>query len=82
MIKVSYTCDLCGEECNSKTFRLPIAATFVNLEPHDLVPVEVNLCKKCRANIYKLTETMLVSQERKEELHRLALVKKMDRYDE
>lgn len=81
MINISYTCDLCGEECSSKTFNLPVAATFVNQEPCDLVPVEINLCKKCRSDIYKLIEAKL-SAERIKELRRLALDIKMGRHDE
>lgn len=50
---INYSCDLCGSECNDKIFTLPIAATFIGVEPCDVIPVNVNLCKQCRKNIYK-----------------------------
>ena len=81
MINISYTCDLCGEECNGSKFNLPMAATFVGQEPCDLIPVETNLCKKCKSDIYKVA-TIRASEERIKELNRLALDIKMGRHDE
>ena len=81
MINISYTCDLCEEECSSKTFNLPIAATFVGKDPCDLIPVKVNLCKKCRSDIYKLIEAK-TSREKIRELRQVALDIKMGRHDE
>jgi hypothetical protein len=81
MISISYKCDLCGEECNSKIFKLPIAATFIGQEPCDLIPVEMNLCKKCRSEIYKVL-MLRAPKERIKELNQLALDVKMGRHDE
>lgn len=81
MINISYTCDLCGEECNNKTFKIPVAATFIGQEPCDLIPVDMNLCKKCRGEIYKVMTTR-ASKERIKNLNQLALDIKMGRYDE
>lgn len=50
---INYSCDLCGSACNNEVFALPIAATFIGVKPCDVVPVNVNLCKQCRTNIYK-----------------------------
>lgn len=71
-------CDLCQSECNNKNFRVPIAATFVEDSPCDLIGVEMNLCKSCRTKIYN-TIKMIVSQERNRELSKLALDIKMGR---
>lgn len=63
---INYLCDLCGEECNNKVFRIPIAATFIWDKPCDLIPVELNLCKKCRCNIYKTVEGMVTNNKLKQ----------------
>lgn len=81
MINISYTCDLCGEECNSKIFKLPVAATWSNGEPWDLIPVEMNLCRKCRSEIYKAL-TLRASKERIKDLNKLAIDIKMGKHDE
>lgn len=81
MINISYTCDLCGEECNNNTFKIPVAATFTGKEPCDLVPVDMNLCKKCRNEIYKVM-IIKASEERIKNLNQLAIDIKMGRYDE
>ena len=73
---INYSCDLCGKECNSKAFRIPIAATFIEQEPCDLMPIEMNLCKECRSNIYKAVEK-ITSKDKIKELNTLALVEKM-----
>jgi hypothetical protein len=75
---INYSCDLCGKECGEKVFSLPIAATWVDQEPCDLMPVEMNLCKKCRIAIYKAIETR-ASKERMDDLSRFALDIKMNR---
>lgn len=49
---IHYRCDLCGEQCDDKVFIIPIAATYNEHTLHDLMPVEVNLCNKCRTEIY------------------------------
>ena len=81
MIHVNYTCDLCGGKCNNEIFKLPIAATFFAMKPSDLIPVEMNLCQKCRVEIYKVITTR-ASKGRIEELNKLALDIKMGRHDE
>ena len=55
---INYTCDLCEEKCNSREFSLPIAATWIDGEPYDLMPVKMNLCRNCRSKIYKTIESM------------------------
>lgn len=69
---VDYSCDLCGEKCNGRTFALPIASTFVGREPWDVMPVNMNLCKECKRKIYKAIETV-VSKDRLESLHEAAI---------
>ena len=73
---IHYSCDLCGKECNDKTFALPIAATFIDGEPCDLMPINMNLCKKCRSEIYKVIEKKL-SKDKLKKLNTLALDIKM-----
>lgn len=73
---IHYSCDLCGKECNDKTFALPVAATFIGQEPCDLMPINMNLCKKCRSEIYNVIEKKL-SKEKLKKLHDLALDIKM-----
>ena len=55
---IVYTCDLCEEKCNGKEFALPIAATWINGEPCDLIPIKMNLCRNCRSKIYKTIESL------------------------
>ena len=55
---INYSCDLCGKRCGNKEFALPIAATWINGEPCDLIPIKMNLCRECRSKIYKTIETM------------------------
>ena len=73
---INYTCDLCRSECNEKTFALPIAATWVDGDPFDLMPINMNLCRHCRTEIYKTIET-LTTKENIHKLNRLALNTKM-----
>lgn len=75
---INYSCDLCGGKCNEKEFVLPVAATHIGLEPCDLMPINMNLCKECRSKIYKLIET-IVSEDRIKKFNELALDKKMNR---
>ena len=56
---IRYFCDLCGNECNNKIFSVPIAATFMESEPSDLLPIEMVLCYKCRSDIYKTIEKII-----------------------
>ena len=76
---INYSCDLCNKECNGKVFRIPIAATWIEEEPCDLMPVEMNLCKKCRSNIYKAVEK-IASKDKIKKLNALALDEKMGRF--
>ena len=57
---LKYFCDLCEKEChNCKVFTLPVAATFVGREPHDLMPLDMHLCRECRSKIYKTIEAII-----------------------
>ena len=76
---INYSCDLCDKECNGKVFRIPIAATFVGQEPCDLMPIEMNLCKECRSNIYRVVEK-ITSKDKIKKLNTLALDEKMGRF--
>lgn len=76
---IHYSCDLCGRECNDKTFALPIAATFIGQEPCDLMPINMNLCQKCRSEIYKVIEKLKTPSEDLSKLNAMALNKKMNR---
>lgn len=69
-----YVCDLCGEESNHRDFAIPIAATFIDGEPCDLMPIHMNLCKKCGGKIYK-TVAGIVDNNKLDELNRKALKK-------
>lgn len=75
---IHYSCDICGKECNDKIFTLPIAATFIGQEPCDLMPINMNLCRSCRSEIYKVIEKKL-SKEKVKKLHDLALNIKMNK---
>lgn len=75
---INYSCDLCGSKSNDKLFKIPIAATFIEVEPCDFIPIEMNLCNKCRSCIYK-TIGKIVSDKKLNELSKLALDTKMDR---
>ena len=75
---INYSCDLCGKECNSREFVLPISATWVDGEPCDLMPIKMNLCKECKSEIYKVIEK-LTAEERIKTLNRQALDIKMNR---
>ena len=75
---IAYSCDLCGKSCNDHTFVLPIAATFIGTEPCDLIPVNVNLCKGCISEMYKVIAAR-TSKERIVGLNKLALDIKMGR---
>lgn len=46
------------KKCNSREFLLPIAATWINGEACDLMPVKMNLCRNCRSKIYKTIESI------------------------
>lgn len=76
---INYSCDLCDKECNGKVFKIPIAATFIGQEPCDLMPIEMNLCKKCRSEIYKTVEK-IASKSKIKELNTYALDTKMGKY--
>lgn len=77
-----YYCDLCGNEVNKyNEYTLPIAATWVNGEPCDLIRVGgFTLCKECRCKIYKTIEN-IIPEEKMKMLNKKALDIKMG-YDE
>lgn len=75
---IKYYCDLCEKECNSRTFAIPIAATFLEEEPCDLLPIAMHLCSPCRRNIYKTIEK-ITSRSKIKELNKFALDVKMKR---
>ena len=75
---VNYTCDLCGGKCNGREFTLPVAATWINSDPCDLMPVNMNLCKECRSEIYKVMESRTTTEKMKQ-FNRQALDIKMNR---
>ena len=66
---VRYFCDLCDKEVDKyNEYSLPIAATFINGEPCDLIQVHgFNLCKNCRSKIYRTIED-IISRQKIEEL--------------
>ena len=76
---INYTCDLCGSECDHRTFALPMAATFVNGELCDGIPIAMNLCKECKNVIYKTIETR-TTQEKLKHFNKLALNIKMRKH--
>lgn len=80
---VKYYCDLCEKEVNKHNeYTLPIATTWINGEPCDLIRVGgLTLCKECRSKIYKAIES-IVSEEKMKKLNEKALDVKMGRYDE
>lgn len=61
---VRYFCDLCDKEVDKyNEYSLPIAATFINGEPCDLIQVPgFNLCKNCRSKIYRTIEDIIPRQ--------------------
>ena len=73
---IHYSCDLCGKTCNDKKFLVPIAATFIEQEAHDIMPVEVNLCSDCRRDFYKVVEKIALKDNLKK-LNGVALDVKM-----
>ena len=73
---IHYSCDLCDRMCNGKKFSIPIAATFVEQEAHDLMPVEMNLCLDCKRNLYKVVEN-IVPVDKLKHLNQVALDLKM-----
>lgn len=80
---VKYYCDLCDKEVNKyNEYTLPIAATWVNGEPCDLIRVGgFILCKECRSKIYKTIESIL-PKEKMQKLNEKALNIKMGKCDE
>lgn len=80
---VRYFCDLCDKEVDKyNEYSLPIAATFINGEPCDLIQVpRFNLCKDCRSRFYGVVES-IVPKQKIEELNKRALDIKMGRCDE
>lgn len=84
---VKYFCDLCDKEVDKyNEYSLPIAATFINGEPCDLIQVPgFNLCKDCRSKIYRTiyrTIEDIIPRQKIEELNKMALDIKMGRCDE
>ena len=74
---IKYFCDLCHSEChNGKWFIIPVAATFVNGEPHDLMPLDMHLCIECRRKIYKTIEA-IIPKEKIRDYNEIALDVKM-----
>jgi hypothetical protein len=54
-------------------YSLPIAATFINGEPCDLIQVPgFNLCKDCRSRLYGVVES-IVPKQKIEKLNKRAL---------
>ena len=80
---VKYYCDLCDKEVNKyNEYTLPIAATWMNGEPCDLIRVGgFILCKECRSKIYKTIESIL-PKEKMKKLNEKALNIKMGKCDE
>lgn len=80
---VKYYCDLCDTEVGKyNEYSLPIAATWSNGEPSDLIKIGgLTLCKGCRSKIYKTIEKILPPEKMKD-LNRKALDIKMGRCDE
>lgn len=80
---IRYFCDLCDKEVDKyNEYSLPIAATFINGEPCDLIQVHgFTLCKDCRSKLYKVIESIIPKQ-KIEELNKKSLDIKMGRYDE
>ena len=80
---IKYYCDLCDKEVKKyNEYTLPIAATWINGEPCDLIRVGgFILCKECRSKIYKTVENIL-PQEKMKKLNEKALNIKMGRCDE
>lgn len=70
---IKHFCDLCGEEINSKWYhcKFPIAATWINLEPCDTVPMEFEVCNHCKNKIYKVIEK-IIPESRLKELNKRA----------
>lgn len=61
---INYTCDLCGEPCDDMIFKLPMATAYVGLKSESchFVPMDINLCDKCRDTIYEtMKATMLLN---------------------
>ena len=75
---INYLCDLCKSECNNQVFTLPIAATFVGPYPSDVIPMNLNLCKQCRSDIYRAV-CKLAPIERIKSLNKQALDIQMNR---
>ena len=75
---INYSCDLCDKQCNGREFALPIAATWIGTEPCDIMPVKMNLCQKCKSEIYKSIEK-LASKKNTQRLGKQALDIKMNR---
>ena len=80
---VRYFCDLCDKEVDKyNEYSLPIAATFINGEPCDLIQVPgFNLCKDCRSKIYRTIED-IIPRKKLKELNKRALDIKIGRSDE
>ena len=80
---VRYFCDLCDKEVDKyNEYSLPIAATFINGEPCDLIQVPgFNLCKDCRSRLYGVVKS-IVPKQKIEKLNKRALDIKMGRCDE
>lgn len=72
---IHYSCDLCNRPCDDKTYAIPIAATFIEQEPYECMPVEMNLCAECKRSIYKAVE-QIVPKDKLKSLNGLALDKK------
>ena len=79
---VRYFCDLCDKEVDKyNEYSLPIAATFINGEPCDLIQVPgFNLCKDCRSKIYRTIKD-IIPRKKLKKLNKKALDIKMGRYD-
>ena len=80
---VKYYCDLCSKEVGKyNEYSLPIAATWVEGEPCDLIKIGgFTLCKECRGKIYKVVESILPKYKIKE-LNKKALDIMIGKYDE
>ena len=52
-------CDLCGEEIYNRwcNYTLPIATTWIEEEPCDMLPMEFDVCNEFEKKIYRRLST-------------------------
>mgnify|MGYP004611612427 CR=1 FL=1 len=78
-----YFCDLFGEEIHNRwcNYTLPIAGTWIEKEPCDLIPMEFDVCNECKKKIYKTIEKIIPESELRK-LNKKALDIRMGLIDE